>query len=163
MCPVAKMAKSILACIKNSGASRTMAIITLYSALVRSRLKSCVQFWVPHSKNIEELEHVQKRATELGKELEHKSGEERLRELGLFSLQRRKLGGDFHCMQLPYRRYQQRGRQPLLPGNVRPRANILRLPLHQARVEKRWNRLPRAMVESPSLGYLESMSIRQIV
>ena len=83
-----KKANGILGC-KAMATRSKLVILPPFSALVRSHLESCVQFWAPqYKRNMGILERVLQRATKMMKGLWHLSYEERLRELGLLSLEK---------------------------------------------------------------------------
>ena len=99
--------------------------------------------------------------------LEHLSCEERLRELGLFSLENRRLQGDlraaFQYLKGPYRKDEQnlfskacsdRARSngfKLREGRFRLEDSLVWKTVFKMRVVKHWNGLPREVVEAPSL------------
>ncbi|KAK4817387.1 hypothetical protein QYF61_012093 [Mycteria americana] len=131
---VAKKANGILACMRNSVASRTgEVIVPLYSALVRPHLERCVQFWDPTTRETLSLEKRRLRGD-------------------LIALYNSLKGG---CREVGVGLFSQVTSHRTRGDGLKLRQGRFRLHIRKfyftERVIKHWNRLPSEVVELPSL------------
>ncbi|PKU44495.1 hypothetical protein llap_5180 [Limosa lapponica baueri] len=149
----------ILGCIIRSTASRLRELILpLCSAPVRPHLAYCVQLCDPqHKKDMDLLEWVQRRTVKTIRGLGHILYKERLRELGSFSLEKRRLQGNlivaFQYLKKAYRKDGECGDRTRGNG-FKLKEGRFRLDIRKkfliVRVVRHWNRLPRDVVDVPA-------------
>jgi len=91
-------------------------IVPLCTVLVRSLLLYCVQIWgSQYRKDVKLLGRIQRRATKMIRGLEHLSCKGKLKKLDLFSLEKRRLRGNFvAAFQYLEEDYKKEGNQLLL-------------------------------------------------
>uniref|UniRef100_K7EY01 Reverse transcriptase domain-containing protein n=1 Tax=Pelodiscus sinensis TaxID=13735 RepID=K7EY01_PELSI len=148
---LAKKTNGILGCIRRSISSRSReVIIPLYSALVRPHLEYSVQFWAPTTEKKWMLwKRVQWRVTKMIKGLEYMTYEERLRDLGLISLQKREVRGDliavFNCLKGIAREVGERLVSVVTYNRMR--LNGLKLQWGRSRLDFRKNYFTRRMIK----------------
>lgn len=162
----AATARKALYALRGAVSSRSPEVwIPLYCAFVRPHLEYCVQAWAPYQKkDIAILEKIQRTATRWIEGLKDVPYEDRLKRLGLFSLERRRLRGDlietYKIMQglsgdelkslVPPRESRElRGHKRKLTKR-RARLDIRRA-FFSNRVVNPWNCLPQDVVEAPNI------------
>jgi len=128
-------------------------------------LESRVQLWSPqHRKDTELLERVQRRVTKIIRGLKHLCYEDRLRQLGLFRLEKRLLRGDLTAAFQYLKGSYKKDGENIFSNNCCDRTRSHSFKLREGRfrldvrkkfftmrVAKHWNEFPREIVEAPSL------------
>ena len=143
------------------------SFLIIYKGFIRPHLEYAIQTWSPYQKgDIEHLEKVQRRATRLVKGYRKLSYEERLRKLGLTTLQTRRLRGDLIETFKIITGKEQVNRETFFQMNrsvYDTRGHCFKLATSRSRLEVRrnffsqrvishWNRLPAHVVEADTVN-----------
>jgi len=138
----------------------------IYNTYVRPHLEYCEQAWSPYlQKDKACLEKVQRRATKMVKGLKKLPYETRLKRLGIYTLERRRLRGDlietFKILtgkeRIDFFDFELADATSWLRGHslklYKPRCRTtLRQNFFSIRVINEWNKLPQSVIEAPSVN-----------
>ena len=161
----AKANRALMQMIRTVASRKADVLLPLYKAFVRPHLEYCVQAWAPIlTRDAQTLERVQRRFTNMVSGLRGRPYSERLTELGLFSLPRRRQRGDLievykqlHGSSTTTEPLLTRSWNVSLRGHdlklQKPRVNgRLRANSFACRVVNPWNKLPSHVVLAPSVA-----------
>ena len=128
---------------------------------MRPHLEYCIQLWGPQlKKDMDLLEQLQGKATKMIRRLEHLPNEESLRELRLFSLEKRRLQEDLRAA-FQYLKKAGKGlftkacSDRTRGDGFKLKESRFRLDVRKffpVRVVRHWSRLPGEVVDAPSLA-----------
>ena len=170
-------AKRMLGFISRSVSNRTAdVILKLYLALVRPHMDYAVQFWSPYYRmDINMLESVQRRMTKMIHNVRNLEYKERLKTLGLHSLERRRLRGDMIEEYKWVNGINKRDINDVLKLNQDQRTRTNGFKLEKSRFKKdigkywfgnrvvdMWNRLPSNVVGAETLNTFKNRLDRQM-
>ena len=144
-------------------------LINLYKSLVLPHLEFAVTLWTPNlEKDISRLERVQARATKLIPNLRNKSYSERIKELGLMTLQKRRERIDLiqtykiihQIDNVSHLDYFEFCENPTRNHGYKLKTNRHNTPImgnfFTHRIVQAWNNLPRTLVNTTSLSSFKS-------
>ena len=139
----------------------------IYKTYIRPHLEYCIQAWSPNlQKDKMMLEKVQRRATRMVKGLKKLPYETRLKKLGLYSLERRRLRGDLietfkiltgkervNCSKFFELADVTSGLRGHSLKLFKPRCHTtIRQNFFSSRIVNEWNKLPQEVIDAPSIN-----------
>ena len=162
------------------------SFLTLYKTFVRPQLEFGIQAWRPYQKNdIKQLEKIQRKATKLLPYLKNRNYEDRLKELGLTTLETRRERGDLLQMfkvlkgidiidqkSMPEMLFENKSEQAdqkiITRGHdLRIKRELVkncRLRFHflYNRIANAWNELPQEVVSAPNINCFKNRLDRHL-